>query len=36
MSSEHKEFWLERNWYWLVIAFGVSFVMCIDFFAPTL
>ena len=32
----NKEHWIERNWSWLVIAFGVIFVMCIDNFAPTL
>ncbi|GEM_PF-1258340 len=31
-----SEFWLERNWSWVVIAFGVIFVLCIDNFSPAL
>ncbi len=35
MSDLHKkEFWLERHWSWLVIAFGVLAVYFIDTFAP--
>jgi hypothetical protein len=36
MSAPHKDHWLEYNWSWLVIAFGLLFVACLDFFAPTL
>jgi len=37
VSSLHTtEHWIERNWYWFVITFGVIFVACIDIFAPTL
>jgi len=37
MSAGHAtEHWVERKWSWLVIAFGIIFVACIDFFAPTL
>ena len=32
----HTEPWVERNWSWLVIAFGIAFVLCIDNFMPTL
>jgi hypothetical protein len=35
-ASNHTESWLERNWSWLVILFGVIFVLCIDFYAPTI
>ena len=35
-ASGHSESFIERNWYWFVIAFGVAFVACIDIFAPTL
>ncbi len=31
----HSEPWVERNWSWLVIAFGVAFVVWIDTFMPT-
>jgi len=34
MSAGHKEHWLERNWSWLVIAFGALFVAIIDNFHP--
>jgi hypothetical protein len=37
-TTEHhvdQDTWLERNWFWLVIAFGVGFVAWIDIFAPT-
>jgi hypothetical protein len=31
----HKtEHWLERHWSWLVILFGIIFVLCIDNFNP--
>jgi hypothetical protein len=36
MSAPHGDNWLERNWSWLVIAFGVIFVACIDLLHPTL
>jgi len=32
----HSEHWVERNWSWLVIAFGALLVIAIDMFAPTL
>ena len=34
--SQHgnSESFLERNWYWFVIAFGVIFVTCINCFHP--
>jgi hypothetical protein len=35
MSEHKREPWVERNWYWLVILFGVIFVALIDTFAPT-
>ena len=34
-ASGHSETFIERNWYWFVIAFGVAFIACIDIFAPT-
>ena len=36
MSAANKEPWVERHWSWLVILFGVIFVVCLDTFAPTL
>jgi hypothetical protein len=36
MSGHSREPWLERNWSWVVILFGVIFVALIDTFAPTL
>ena len=33
-APAHKQPWLERNWSWLVIAYGVLFVACIDLFMP--
>ena len=35
MSAEHKPGFLERNWAWFVIGYGVLFVACIDIFMPT-
>jgi len=35
-ASGHSESFIERNWYWFVIALGAMFVACIDIFAPTL
>ncbi len=35
-AVNHRESWLERNWYWLVIFVGVIFVFCIDFYAPVI
>jgi len=35
-ESTHKVSWVERNWSWLVIAFGLILVVCIDVCAPTL
>jgi hypothetical protein len=35
-AKEHKVSFIERNWSWLVIIFGVIFVLCIDNFAPKL
>ena len=35
-ASGHSASFVERNWYWFVIAFGVIFVACIDTFAPIL
>ena len=32
--SHKKEHWLERNWSWLVIAYGVAFILCIDHWMP--
>ena len=34
-ASESSESFLERNWSWLVIAFGLILVVSIDIFAPT-
>ena len=34
MSEHQQDPWVERNWYWLVITFGILFIACIDFFAP--
>jgi hypothetical protein len=37
MSSSHpREHWLERNWSWLVILFGLILVISIDLFFPTI
>jgi hypothetical protein len=33
-STHHREHWLERNWSWLVILFGLIFIACIDLFFP--
>ncbi len=33
-STSDKKYWLDRNWYWLVIGFGVVCVLGIDFFHP--
>jgi hypothetical protein len=30
----HKESWLDRHWYWLVIAVGVLFVSVLDSWHP--
>jgi hypothetical protein len=35
-NAVHSKSWVERNWYWLVISFGVLFVILLDSFAPTL
>lgn len=35
-NSQHREHWLERNWSWFVILFGLILVASIDLFAPTL
>ena len=29
-NAAHKGHFLERNWAWLVILFGVLFVFCVD------
>ena len=29
-EAAHEGHFLERNWSWLVIAFGVFFVLCVD------
>ena len=29
-KAAHKRHFLERNWAWLVILFGVLFVLCVD------
>ncbi len=29
-EAAHQEHFLERNWSWLVIGFGVFFVLCVD------
>lgn len=34
-GSRDSQSWLERHWYWVVIAFGVAFVMLLNFFHPT-
>ena len=34
MSSPHKDHWLERNWYWLVVLFGLICVYFLDNFRP--
>lgn len=34
-APHHSESFLERHWYWFVIAFGAIFIACLDFFAPT-
>lgn len=37
MSTPHeREHWLERNWYFLVILFGLLLVLSIDLFFPTI
>ena len=33
-SSEARASWVERNWSWLVILFGVLFVTLLDSFHP--
>ena len=30
-----KEYWLERNWSWLVIGFGAVFIAWLDSWKPT-
>ena len=35
-SGEPTSSWLERHWYWLVIVFGIIFVLCIDLFMPAI
>ena len=32
--AQHKEHWLERNWAFLVIAFGAILVAAIDSWMP--
>jgi hypothetical protein len=36
MSAPNKEHFIERNWSWFVIAFGLICVYFLDTFAPTL
>lgn len=33
-ESGNSQSWLERHWYWIVIALGVIFVMCLNLFHP--
>lgn len=36
MSSSHKtEHWLDRNWPWVVILYGIIFVTILVSFKPT-
>jgi hypothetical protein len=32
--THQTESWVERNWYWLVVLFGLIFVLCLDTFNP--
>ena len=34
-SEVNKEYWLERNWSWLVIGFGAVFIAWLDSWKPT-
>ena len=33
-DNNNRESWVERHWSWLVILFGILFVLCIDNFNP--
>ena len=34
-TGVNREYWVERNWSWLVIGFGLAFIAWIDVWAPT-
>jgi hypothetical protein len=33
-TPHHKQSWLERYWWLLVIAFGIICILCLDFWHP--
>ena len=35
MAHEEKTHWLDRNWYWLLITFGVCCMLALDFCHPS-